>query len=161
MNFWPTSLTRCRSAASERGVVAISRSSSIFPLLEKEGWRETPGWPVRRHLPTKQLSLRFNFFSFLFRIAFRASPDDRLLIRQQGNERTQHKHDAANPNPHHKRVIENLNDGPLAVARDALEHDRNVILRGGINRHFGSRLRSEEHTSELQSPMYLVCRLLL
>src|ERR1017187_10942502 len=28
----------------------------------------------------------------------------------------------------------------------------------GIDRHFG---RSEEHTSELQSPMYLVCRLLL
>src|SRR5437879_9057005 len=26
--------------------------------------------------------------------------------------------------------------------------------------HFGS-IRSEEHTSELQSPMYLVCRLLL
>src|SRR5437762_8107682 len=25
----------------------------------------------------------------------------------------------------------------------------------------GMRLRSEEHTSELQSPMYLVCRLLL
>src|SRR5437762_10444737 len=25
----------------------------------------------------------------------------------------------------------------------------------------GQRLRSEEHTSELQSPMYLVCRLLL
>src|SRR5437764_11426922 len=25
----------------------------------------------------------------------------------------------------------------------------------------GRRLRSEEHTSELQSPMYLVCRLLL
>src|SRR5437762_6946804 len=25
----------------------------------------------------------------------------------------------------------------------------------------GSELRSEEHTSELQSPMYLVCRLLL
>src|SRR5437879_11160274 len=26
---------------------------------------------------------------------------------------------------------------------------------------FASELRSEEHTSELQSPMYLVCRLLL
>src|SRR5437764_11099888 len=30
----------------------------------------------------------------------------------------------------------------------------------GRERH-GPRLRSEEHTSELQSPMYLVCRLLL
>src|SRR5437762_6989247 len=28
-------------------------------------------------------------------------------------------------------------------------------------RSYGSRRRSEEHTSELQSPMYLVCRLLL
>src|SRR5437762_4510593 len=26
---------------------------------------------------------------------------------------------------------------------------------------FGRQMRSEEHTSELQSPMYLVCRLLL
>src|SRR5437879_12428172 len=32
--------------------------------------------------------------------------------------------------------------------------------RGGSSRHI-SDLRSEEHTSELQSPMYLVCRLLL
>src|SRR5437763_16650714 len=31
-------------------------------------------------------------------------------------------------------------------------------LRGGARRHAD---RSEEHTSELQSPMYLVCRLLL
>src|SRR5437762_7270422 len=31
----------------------------------------------------------------------------------------------------------------------------------GPNRHEYSRSRSEEHTSELQSPMYLVCRLLL
>src|SRR5258708_11323564 len=29
----------------------------------------------------------------------------------------------------------------------------------GVNRHF--RIRSEEHTSELQSPDHLVCRLLL
>src|SRR5437762_7085807 len=30
-----------------------------------------------------------------------------------------------------------------------------------INLAFNDALRSEEHTSELQSPMYLVCRLLL
>src|SRR5436189_4470110 len=29
------------------------------------------------------------------------------------------------------------------------------------NTHLGGNIRSEEHTSELQSPMYLVCRLLL
>src|SRR5437762_5913681 len=30
-----------------------------------------------------------------------------------------------------------------------------------VHRHRDDALRSEEHTSELQSPMYLVCRLLL
>src|SRR5437762_4238125 len=30
-----------------------------------------------------------------------------------------------------------------------------------VGRFSGGRFRSEEHTSELQSPMYLVCRLLL
>src|SRR5437762_6984460 len=34
------------------------------------------------------------------------------------------------------------------------------VLRGFLV-HFCCGLRSEEHTSELQSPMYLVCRLLL
>src|SRR5437879_11448791 len=40
-----------------------------------------------------------------------------------------------------------------------------VHVRGGFGRRFvrenHGELRSEEHTSELQSPMYLVCRLLL
>src|SRR5437762_6512582 len=36
-----------------------------------------------------------------------------------------------------------------------LSHDQRVVRRGR------RRGRSEEHTSELQSPMYLVCRLLL
>src|SRR5437763_16380629 len=40
--------------------------------------------------------------------------------------------------------IQPLQQGPTAGKRYALIHDR-----------------SEEHTSELQSPMYLVCRLLL
>src|SRR5437763_11892736 len=38
------------------------------------------------------------------------------------------------------------------------------VLRGsavGGHGHGSQLLRSEEHTSELQSPMYLVCRLLL
>src|SRR5437879_10799662 len=35
-------------------------------------------------------------------------------------------------------------------------NDQNILRS-----RFGRRLRSEEHTSELQSPMYLVCRLLL
>src|SRR5437763_12244281 len=43
---------------------------------------------------------------------------------------------------------------------------RNSLWRGAANQrdrdtHGAGRRRSEEHTSELQSPMYLVCRLLL
>src|SRR5437763_11265606 len=37
----------------------------------------------------------------------------------------------------------------------------NTITKSGTNGIHGSAFRSEEHTSELQSPMYLVCRLLL
>src|SRR5437879_11630831 len=33
-----------------------------------------------------------------------------------------------------------------------------LVVDNGV---YGDRMRSEEHTSELQSPMYLVCRLLL
>src|SRR5437879_10304060 len=36
-----------------------------------------------------------------------------------------------------------------------------TILRRIVQNHERLSLRSEEHTSELQSPMYLVCRLLL
>src|SRR5437762_5932222 len=34
-------------------------------------------------------------------------------------------------------------------------------IAAGVAARAGARRRSEEHTSELQSPMYLVCRLLL
>src|SRR5437764_7103602 len=36
-----------------------------------------------------------------------------------------------------------------------------VYRIGSITKQFTTAIRSEEHTSELQSPMYLVCRLLL
>src|SRR5437762_4281599 len=39
--------------------------------------------------------------------------------------------------------------------------ERHLISREHAAKSAGSGLRSEEHTSELQSPMYLVCRLLL
>src|SRR5437762_10910495 len=45
--------------------------------------------------------------------------------------------------------------GPDDQDRRALRSHR-AVLGGRI-----AQLRSEEHTSELQSPMYLVCRLLL
>src|SRR5437763_6773514 len=38
---------------------------------------------------------------------------------------------------------------------------RGRTTRRSWSRRNGPRTRSEEHTSELQSPMYLVCRLLL
>src|SRR5437764_8714545 len=47
---------------------------------------------------------------------------------------------------------------PISSARDR------SVAAGGSRGHPRARLlsrRSEEHTSELQSPMYLVCRLLL
>src|SRR5437762_3855165 len=39
--------------------------------------------------------------------------------------------------------------------------ERGVLGHDGLNRALHPQCRSEEHTSELQSPMYLVCRLLL
>src|SRR5437763_10748980 len=46
-----------------------------------------------------------------------------------------------------------------SAARDFHDGGDRIISRG-IDDRFSSD-RSEEHTSELQSPMYLVCRLLL
>src|SRR5437763_4646929 len=45
--------------------------------------------------------------------------------------------------------------------RQALEQQRVAAARLAQVLHLDSAVRSEEHTSELQSPMYLVCRLLL
>src|SRR5437763_9824449 len=48
--------------------------------------------------------------------------------------------------------------------RDRDPADQRVADRGPVDGHLAGRendVRSEEHTSELQSPMYLVCRLLL
>src|SRR5437762_11035764 len=52
---------------------------------------------------------------------------------------------------------------PRAVRRGQLYGSLvDVTLRYVIERVGGAKgIRSEEHTSELQSPMYLVCRLLL
>src|SRR5437879_9550762 len=50
--------------------------------------------------------------------------------------------------------------------REYFDWARRVVdgVRGahaGLEKAFDAAYRSEEHTSELQSPMYLVCRLLL
>src|SRR5437879_7130323 len=44
-------------------------------------------------------------------------------------------------------------------AEDFFLHDLHLFV--GVDEYRGLHERSEEHTSELQSPMYLVCRLLL
>src|SRR5437762_6946621 len=50
----------------------------------------------------------------------------------------------------------------MSISADDPELDGFNLLKPGQTPHQNVRfLRSEEHTSELQSPMYLVCRLLL
>src|SRR5256885_11521298 len=56
--------------------------------------------------------------------------------------------------------------GRLAEARPCLPAGEALLDRGVVEERFASwqartRFRSEEHTSELQSPCNLVCRLLL
>src|SRR3712207_8370344 len=48
-----------------------------------------------------------------------------------------------------------------AVDALAAEHEVEAVHGGVMPADGGARLRSEEHTSELQSRQYLVCRLLL
>src|SRR5256885_5704346 len=52
-------------------------------------------------------------------------------------------------------------DGDVAATSRAQRGTRIDIQRTGIDRAAQSGCRSEEHTSELQSPCNLVCRLLL
>src|SRR3712207_8824342 len=60
-------------------------------------------------------------------------------------------------------------DYVLLTPKDILTKDENWINRGGLIVNYddivasvpNDQLRSEEHTSELQSRQYLVCRLLL
>src|SRR5437763_1885827 len=56
----------------------------------------------------------------------------------------------------------NVEPATREVATAALDALRAELEAKGVTVREGSRgYRSEEHTSELQSPMYLVCRLLL
>src|SRR5438876_3993876 len=45
--------------------------------------------------------------------------------------------------------------------RTILDRVQRAVRARRARRHHGAPLRSEEHTSELQSPVHLVCRLLL
>src|SRR5437762_9269340 len=48
----------------------------------------------------------------------------------------------------------------IDILREVVRFDH-LYIGGGNAKDITFPLRSEEHTSELQSPMYLVCRLLL
>src|SRR3712207_8518436 len=52
-----------------------------------------------------------------------------------------------------------INQRPLVKVGDTVEAGE--IIADGPSTEFGELARSEEHTSELQSRQYLVCRLLL
>ena len=47
----------------------------------------------------------------------------------------------------------------MQLRSEIIEQEKEQMEMGYIE--FFKKVRSEEHTSELQSPMYLVCRLLL
>src|SRR5437762_5008789 len=60
------------------------------------------------------------------------------------------------PRPVGSEVIDAVNPASVLTS-----HDHRLRRAAGRGYPDLVRLRSEEHTSELQSPMYLVCRLLL
>src|SRR5688500_19863995 len=63
-----------------------------------------------------------------------------------------------------QRVVKLLKQGLLHVAAEVNDHvaaEQQVHGLGELALHQVQLLRSEEHTSELQSPCNLVCRLLL
>src|SRR3712207_7334940 len=74
------------------------------------------------------------------------------------------RHDGAAPGRARARVRERDQLAQVAVPLAVLGQEREVqALPGVLHRQLAprDRLRSEEHTSELQSRQYLVCRLLL
>src|SRR5689334_24895247 len=56
---------------------------------------------------------------------------------------------------------ERMHRGLLAERPDRTHQPRVVLVDAGVLRQRVARVRSEEHTSELQSQFHLVCRLLL
>src|SRR3712207_7086243 len=84
---------------------------------------------------------------FPYTTLFRSDRDPERLIHQEGGERDIAAKRARNHRHH---------NGPA-------HHPERTAARIRFGRHVGTktRLRSEEHTSELQSRQYLVCRLLL
>src|SRR5688572_32680544 len=57
------------------------------------------------------------------------------------------------------RVVIDRSSGEVTVFAQELDDDGNIIAEWVDNPHDFGRIRSEEHTSELQSQSNLVCRL--
>src|SRR2546422_8311015 len=62
---------------------------------------------------------------------------------------------------HLREVAPPLLDGELGAELDALTEGRLAAAERALGGDLDRALRSEEHTSELQSRLHLVCRLLL
>src|SRR3712207_8114410 len=100
-------------------------------------------------------------YSFFFFLMIRRPPRSTLfpyttLFRsRRRRDRRPRRHPAADRPPRRPRRRRRLAlaDLPLAAGRQRLRHQRLHRRRPAV--------RSEEHTSELQSRQYLVCRLLL
>src|SRR3712207_7421609 len=79
------------------------------------------------------------------------------LFRSRPRDRGSH--------PNHGRDQRQVQDRFAVSGLATLRGDRpsrlDIGIRHGLNEEDASRPRSEEHTSELQSRQYLVCRLLL
>src|SRR5690348_17013900 len=58
-------------------------------------------------------------------------------------------------------LIEDINDVADRNGRELLQATSHQVSRSRLDLRATARARSEEHTSELQSPVHLVCRLLL
>src|SRR5437879_7836737 len=81
------------------------------------------------------------------------------LFRSEDSRRELEKATALEPdNPAAHYQLGRLYKEMHTLDRARAEFDRTAELESRI---VGLERRSEEHTSELQSPMYLVCRLLL
>src|SRR6267378_1431222 len=73
---------------------------------------------------------------------FRSAGQDqhRAAIRQQRNQRAQHHHQAAQPNPLHQRIQERMNHRGLRFRVLASVHDVQILAQCGVNRHHRSGL---------------------
>src|SRR3712207_8644790 len=77
------------------------------------------------------------------------------LFRSRALDAVQGRHEVDRQNEHDDEAEDTGRQGDARL-EDAAEEGRQVVVQPG-----DGLVRSEEHTSELQSRQYLVCRLLL